>query len=265
MASSSRCTALIIAPPTIDIIAGTPRPGGPALFSGHALRLHGVEPLAFYPHPPGIYTALSAERRVGVKRLGAARAECRGPVFIHEYQRGGKRKTRLLEPPCPVDPAEALSYAEHSSPDFVLLSPLYGEEPGMAAELLGHKYRVYLDLQGYARAGLEPPRAPIAAAHASSDDMSLDEAAAASRRLGWLLYTTGESGGVILYRGNQVASLPKPIDKVRDPTGAGDVFTALTAYAVECRGLDILEAARWASQSVALALKSLGDALRGAR
>jgi len=263
LASSSPCRALIIAPPTLDIVGGAARPGGPALFAGHALAIHGAEPLAYYPHPPWLHETLKAESLAGVERLGAARAECRGPVFRHTYLSGGRRVSELLEPPCTLDPQGVLWAAAAASPRFILYSPLHGEDPGALAAL-AHRYRVYLDLQGYARAGVEPPRAPVAAAHASSDDYSLAEARALSEALGWLLYTEGEAGGVVLYRGSPAAAIPPPHTVLRDPTGAGDAFTALTAFAVECRGLGVAEAAGWAARSVALALKSLAGALRGA-
>jgi sugar/nucleoside kinase (ribokinase family) len=205
----------------------------------------------------------AVERDVGVERLGY-QAAGRGAVFRHVYGPRG-RVSEILGRPEGFRVEEVLRAVDEVRPDAVLISPVTGEEAGHAAALLAQRSDVRcvaLDVQGYVRGygGSWPgllPGARTLLVHMSSDDEGAGEALrwVAGRHL--LVYTRGAGPVTIAGPGGLSASLPGPSKIVRDPTGAGDIFTAI-ALAEWCSGAPVEEA-------VARALEKTPEALEEAR
>ena len=245
------CRALILAPPTLDVIGDSARLGGPALYAGIAFRVLGVEVSAFGPVGWMVQPFTWLELKVGIGRLGELEPNCAGPVFRHKYHRGGLRTSVLAEPGCVFDIQMALEAVSIYAPDVVLLSPVWGEDPCFTlARAAANLAPLYLDIQGYARAGYHVECGSglgARAIHVAREDASLVEALRIARIMGPVIYTLGEEGGSLLL-GKEQTGLPRPQVTVDDPTGAGDVFTATVAALVECGGMDLAEAATLASQ-----------------
>lgn len=83
---------------------------------------------------------------------------------------------------------------------------------------------------------------------------SEDEIAA---KANWLVTTLGAEGALVRGQGEAVRIAPVPIDKVQDPTGAGDAHRAGLIKGL-VNGLSMPEAARLGSVSASFALEKMG-------
>ncbi|MEM1597977.1 MAG: PfkB family carbohydrate kinase [Pyrobaculum sp.] len=148
------------------------------------------------------------------------------------------RRVRLVE-----RPARKITYVRG---DVVILSPVYDELAGAAVEAK----TVVADLQGYIRAGAEPPRADLV--HFSIDDVALDLAQLREFAKRWpaAVYTLGEDGAYVVREG-RIYYINSARIAVEEATGSGDVFLALLTYFHYIQGKDLLEAVCEASKYVA--------------
>ena len=228
--------ALIIASPTIDLVGGEIRPGGPGLYAGYALASIGYT--VFLHGPLGWLTGIveHVESRLGLHRVGFPAPWSMGAVFRLEETPGGKRATVLSMPPA-FDLQAVLDTVAELAPDLVILSPVYGEDCILASTI--YAGMLVVDLQGYSRAGLDcPVRGAIV--HLSAEDYGFSSIPHCSPRI--LVYTLGVRGALVV-DGCRWFSIPGPENVLEDSTGAGDVYTALFAHYYMATGGDALEAA----------------------
>ncbi len=229
--------ALIVAPPTIDIMENGLRPGGPGLYAGYALSRLGYS--VFLYGASGWLTRLveGVEARLGLRRIGYYTPWSMGAVFRLVHDRDGNKSAVPVSRPPALDVQSVLDVVNKVYPDLVILSPVYGEDCTLASTLGGHGMLV-VDVQGYSRAGLECPL-DARIVHVSVEDYGFHMLPGCQP--GIILYTLGVDG-VIVADGCRWLSIPGPDVILDDSTGAGDVFTALFSHHYLESG-DALEAA----------------------
>ncbi len=229
--------ALIVAPPTIDIMENGLRPGGPGLYAGYALSRLGYS--VFLYGASGWLTRLveGVEARLGLCRVGYYTPWSMGAVFRLVHDRDGNKSAVPVSRPPALDVQSVLDVVNKVYPDLVILSPVYGEDCTLASTLGGHGMLV-VDVQGYSRAGLECPL-DARIVHVSVEDYGFHMLPGCQP--GIILYTLGVDG-VIVADGCRWLSIPGPDVILDDSTGAGDVFTALFSHHYLESG-DALEAA----------------------
>ena len=227
--------ALVVSPPTIDVLEGGCRAGGPALYAGYAFRELGVEPYAVGPVGHATMEVVRVEWGLGIRRAGYMIA---GPGMVFEISYEGPSRTIRARSSVPViDTSPVLGVAGGIGYlDVALVSPVYGEEYGGLPLLLqGYSRMVALDVQGYSRRGLLYPWSigEVQVVHAS-------EGEAPYRPSAWLFLLTRGPGRVDVYMyGRLLGGVDPPGGVLEDPTGAGDAFTAaflgylLRGYGVE--------------------------------
>ncbi|BAN89630.1 ribokinase-like domain-containing protein [Aeropyrum camini] len=263
----TECRVLIVSPPTVDIVevrgGAVKKPGGPALYAGYAARTLGCRVYAIGPVGYDTLWTAAVESRLGVTRLGYLTAS-QGYVYHHKYGVRGKRVSRILGRPEPLDPVRVLEALGRGVYTVVLLSPLHGEDSGCLASYIYSNTGsiTAVDLQGYYRAYAQswsPPTARIASlAHLSSDDASQPPYKPLA---GLIIYTRGDKGGEVL--GPQgVSPIPPPPRLVEDPTGAGDVFTMVYSIMI-ARGETPSSAAEQAANTTPEILESIMQEIAG--
>lgn len=248
---------LVVSPPTIDVIGDRCRVGGPAVYAGAVFRRLGG--LAYAVGPVGFRTlgTVWVERRLGVWRLGYYYGG-EGLVFNIKYLGGGRRIVSLESSTNGLDPSVVLSASSGLGLlDAVLLSPLYGEEWGMLAPLLSARSRlVAVDVQGYVRAGLDPSPTSGGAVlvHASRGEVG--------EGLPILYYVeTDGPGDIILVERSGMRLVARPRGGLlRDPTGAGDAYTASLLYYL-LEGYPVEDSLELASEVVYSVLPSIQEEL----
>ncbi len=247
---------LVIAPPTIDLVEGEPRPGGPGLYAGLALSILGAKPTLAGPIGVETLPAVAAERRLGLERVGYPTTRP-GAVFSLTY-RGQERRVETIHRPPPIDHGEILKTLTRASWDMILLSPLSGEEAGHLLPLLWqYTGLVVVDAQGYHRVGLKKVLdAPglYQVLHASGQEAS------GLGHWGVLVETNGP-GKIRLATPWASWMLDPEGPRLADPTGAGDVFTAALALGL-LRGYSLPEAARKAAALVPVLLPRIQEAIK---
>ncbi|MCE4619713.1 MAG: PfkB family carbohydrate kinase [Desulfurococcales archaeon] len=241
---------LVVSPPTLDIINGECRAGGPSLYAGATIGALGWRAEAV--GPVGYVTLESAriERSLGVERLGY-RVDGPGFVFRLEYE-GSSRRVSQVGVPRVIDAGTVLSLAEGYY-EAVLISPVYGEEPGILPPLLaGRAGLAAVDVQGYYRVGLEAPGGErlVSISHSGEEEGGGPSSVYVN------IVTRGYGTVTIQYRGG-VASLRDPRGpRLGDPTGAGDAFTgALLVFLA--KGYAVEDAVVEASEVVASVLPDI--------
>ena len=247
---------LIVSPASTDIVltgrTARVRPGGPALYAGAAASLMGHEAYAYGGWGYENDCTVKAEEMAGVVRLGE-RSAGGGAVFVLDY-RGGERRVVLAGRP-PSVCAGVLAAYRRVDPDLVLVSPLYGDVCPGILPMLRAGALVAVDVQGYHRAGMKGQLLPGSAdvIHGSGE-----EARGLHRSAAPIIVETNGYGPVALsLRGVRVTVLERPPGpRLRDPTGAGDVFTLLLAIHLH-RGEPPLEAARLAAGGVPSLLRKV--------
>ena len=257
---------LVASPPTMDYMvyedSVVPRPGGPALYSSFGASMVGWRVYAVGPWGWETMATTRVEWELGVERLGY-QAAGRGAVFRHVYM-GNRRFSEILGRPEGFRVDELLRAIDEVKPDAILLSPITGEESGYVAELLAHRTDVKcvgLDVQGYVRGfgGVWEafiPEGRSYLVHISSDDTGEEgvwRAVGLMGSRGVLVYTRGP-GPVSLIIGGSELRLPGPARQVKDPTGAGDIFTTIT-LASYCESGDIVYAVKRALELTPEALE----------
>ncbi len=242
--------AIIVSPPSLDIIGEGYRAGGPSLYAGAALRLLGWEAYAVGPYGYCTSHVVALEEELGIHRLGYPVA---GPglVFRIEYT-GEGRRVELLHGVPGLDPQMVLHSLEDTGrPDIVLVSPLYGEEPGFLPGLLSSRYMTLVDVQGYARRGLHaliPARGGYQVLHASRDEVE------GVPRWGLVVLTDGPGRVEAYWNGARVHEYDPRGPLLDDPTGAGDAFTALVGAGL-ASGYTVEESVERAEEMVPLVLE----------
>ncbi len=217
--------ALIVAPPTIDIMDHGLRPGGPGLYAGYALSKLGYS--VFLYGASGWLTRLveGVEARLGLHRVGYYTPWSMGAVFRLVHKPDGNKSAVPVSRPPALDVQSVLNVVNRVDIDLILLSPVYGEDCSLASTLGGHAM-LAVDVQGYSRAGLDCPLdAPIV--HVSVEDYGFHMLPGCMH--GIVLYTLGVNG-VIVVDGCRWLSIPGPDVILDDSTGAGDAFTALFSH-----------------------------------
>jgi len=240
---------LVVSPPALDLLDAGARPGGPGLYAGAAFALMGGH--AYTVGPVGYCTlpVVAAERGFGVERLGYSVA---GPGYVNRlvYTGRGRMVSRVHGVPG-LDPGPVLAAAGRYWWDAVLVSPLAGEDHGVPRILQGYARLVALDVQGYARGGLEPwlVAGRVQVLHAGDGEPWRGDAAR-------IVTVTSGPGPVEVYVDGVLAGVYRPRTPIGDPTGAGDVFTGILLYGL-ARGLSPLEAVEQALDLVAPLLEEI--------
>lgn len=249
------CNALIVSPPTIDIVAIgdllVMRPGGPGLYAGFSLKIMGCEVSLLGPIGDETLKTIKMERELGLSRLWLP-APGPGFVFRLEYRDGGRR-TLFTGKREVLDPQVVLSAIRILDPDILVISPIYGElSPSDAVVACSAVAHCAVDVQGFVRAGLEAPqRVPIL--HASNDDMRYEDV---KRMRSQIIYYTRGSGPISALIGGKEIDISVPPVRLPDPTGAGDIFTAIAIYLIR-EGEDPLSAAEIAATMIPRVLEAL--------
>jgi len=248
----ARPSLLVVSPPALDLVSEGARPGGPGLYAGAAFTREGGRAAAVGPAGYCTLETVRVEERLGVPRLGYTVS---GPGHVNRlvYTGSGRRVDILYTPPA-LDPGEVAGGLAWGW-DAVLLSPLAGEDPGVARLLEGRVRVVAVDVQGYARAGVEPWLLydRILVVHAGDGEPWRPGA-------GRVVVVTRGPGPVDVYLDGSLAGRVYPEGALGDPTGAGDVFTALFLMGLLEDG-DPLSAARRAVERVPEALASIHESL----
>ena len=259
---------VVVSPPTLDLIRVGGRvytkPGGPALYGGFGARLVGVGVVSVGPVGYLTLESARAEALLGVSRGGYGTSSP-GFVFSHEYESGYRRSTVLHRGPA-MDPQRVIDVVDSARPDMALLSPIYGEEWGLLAEALRQMVDcMALDLQGYVRAGLGDRflgvvRGRYTLLHASDEDIGPGLLSRLHSN-GYIVYTAGTGPIRVIYgRGSIDVTVGGPKRVVKDPTGAGDVFTALALYRF-CSTWDIEEAVKYSVEKTPEVLEAVNTEL----
>ncbi len=245
---------LIVSSPTIDIIRGRCRAGGPSLYAGGLASLMGWEAYAIGPYGYSTYPTVMVEDSLGVRRTGYP-TPGRGLVFTIEYD-GDDRRIRMVGDPQVMDDGRVAGLARENAPyDAILISPVYGEEYGSVPPLLsGYARYTALDVQGYYRVGLPSPGGErlVSIVHLSEDE---GEGPATT----YVNIVTRGYGRVTIHYRDGLLELRDPQGPILDdPTGAGDAFTgALLIYL--SRGYTVEDAVVEASRSVSSILPLLHE------
>jgi len=248
----ARPSLLVVSPPALDLVSGRARPGGPGLYAGAAWAMEGGRAAAVGPAGYCTLETVRAEERLGAPRLGYVVA---GPGHVNRlvYTATG-RQVEIIHPAPALDPQEVAGSLAGGW-DAVLLSPLAGEDPGVARLLEGGARLVAVDVQGYARVGLEPWSlyGRLLVVHAGDGEPWRPGA-------GRVVVVTRGPGPVDVYVDGSLAGRVYPEGGVVDPTGAGDVFTSLFLLGFLEEG-DPVGAARRAVEGVPGALASIHERL----
>ncbi|MCE4616194.1 MAG: hypothetical protein F7C09_03910 [Aeropyrum sp.] len=262
---SGLCRALIVSPPTLDLIEGPwgseSRPGGPGIYAGVAFQRAGcaVDLVGAIGHLT--METVVVEKRLGFNRVGYYES-FDGYVFHHIYKAGG-RVSRLVTEPRPLDIIRLLDLLRDADYNIILYSPIYGEDSGYIPQYLSSNWRgvVALDIQGYARRwkdGWAPPSKRIASIiHVSSDDSFYPSECSSYITI----YTEGVRGGYVDICGGPRLGIPPPRKRLENPTGAGDVFTALVLVMLAIGGYSLKESLDRAVDLTAEVLKSANEVL----
>ena len=248
---------LVVSPPALDIEGGRARPGGPGVYAGGALALLGHRVAAVGPVGYCTLPVASFESLVGVERLGYPVV---GPGYVNELvYTGGGRIVRPLSRVPAFDPS-MVARASQDYWDAIIVSPLWGEDPGALLGLLHSSTRLLVvDVQGYARAGVEPWLLYRGIQILHAGDGEPWEPGSAS-----IVVATGGPGPVRVYWRGRLEGVYRPRPwRLRDPTGAGDVFTALLLDAI-LSGDTLEEAVGWALDMVGPVLERV-QAVAGER
>ena len=188
---------------------------------------------------------VKVEERLGVERIGY-HDNYEGLVFRIVYENRHRRiwletRKRTFEPSIILTQLRELGVI-----DAILLSPIYGEEWGSLQPLIAmHSRLTALDVQGYVRIGLDPvsSRGAIHIVHGSSDEID------GGFPVHYTVITDGP-GEIWLEKWGRVYHKMMPRGGVlRDPTGAGDGFTAALLYHL-LEGYPFEDAVEMASEAV---------------
>lgn len=238
------------------MIGGRCRAGGPALYAGGMFSKLGGR--AYSIGPVGYVTShvVPVEGYLGVERLGY-QAGYEGLVFRIDYE-GPYRRITLLTRGATFDHQAILSaLREVGFVDAILLSPIYGEDWGAVNSLLHGRSRLaLLDVQGYVRVGRDPVllRGSVGVVHGSSDEIQGSLPA-------YYTVVTDGPGRIRVWRSGNLLFETLPRGGVlRDPTGAGDSFSAALAFYL-LKGYPVEDAVRLASGDVYSLLPYIHDAL----
>jgi len=234
-----RVRVAVYAAPTVDLIDGVKRPGGPLLYAREASRL-----LPWAEALPG--------------------CEARPAVFEH-YVEGDKRSSRLIRPPGHCRPLTI-------DAEVGLIAPVADElsvDDTIRAALLHST--IVLDLQGFARLALSDgtvsnsgpvalsrasyvaSASRLAAVKASDEDLGKGLTLPTPPKGVGLVVTMGRRGAVLLYGGQCCWYRPgRGIDA--DTIGAGDMFSFyLAAFLAAGRSIDeaVREAVTYTEKALA--------------
>ena len=241
---------LVVSPPTLDLVDGVCRAGGPGLYAGATIGALGWRAEAIGPVGYATLESARIERSLGVERLGY---HVDGPGFIFrlEYE-GSSRRVSQVGVPRVIDASTVLSLADGYY-EAILVSPIYGEEPGILPPLLAGKARVVaVDVQGYYRVGLEAPGGErlVSLSHTGEEEGGGPSSVYVN------IVTRGYGAVTIRYRGGEAVMRDPRGPRLSDPTGAGDAFTgALLVFLSE--GYAVEDAVAEASGIVASVLPDI--------
>lgn len=247
--------ALVLSPPTLDLLPSGARPGGPGLYTGLALKKLGARPSLAGPIGYMTRETVELERSLGLERLGYHTTHP-GAVFRLEYTPQGRR-VHTLHPPPGMDTVEAARALSQAWWDAVILSPLAGEEAGAVLRLLWQHTRLtVVDVQGYHRAGL---KAALGGAGLYQVLHASQEEAEDLKPAGVMVVTNGLEPIRVYTPWAQLRVDPvgPPLE---DPTGAGDVFTGALALGL-LRGMELGEAVEWAASTVPRLLPGIHEVI----
>ena len=241
---------LVVSPPTLDLIDGRCRAGGPGLYAGVTIRVLGWRAEAVGPVGYVTLESVRVERSLGVERLGY-QVDGPGFVFRIEYEDSSRRVSQVGVPRV-IDTSAVLSLADGYY-EAVLVSPVYGEEPGTLPPLLaGRAGLVAVDVQGYYRVGLGAPGGErlVSLSHTGEEEGEGPSSVYVN------VMTRGYGTVTVQYRGGEEFLRDPRGPRLSDPTGAGDAFTgALLVLLAE--GYAVEDAVAEASEVVASVLPDI--------
>lgn len=245
--------------------------GGVPLYAGLTLRRHGIT-VRVVSHACREHAA-EIQRVLGdadVVWLGGRDMQC--TEFVNTIGPGDARSQELRSVAPPIR-ASDLRGALGEQP-LVYVAPLHGQD--VAEDVLtlleGLRSRVVLDVQGLVRSGrigvveseVSPMLAPAlnAASIVKASEIELEvvsdalgvDASGIVHRFGVeeLIVTAAASGGRVYTPAAPPYAFPaRPVAKVRDPTGAGDVFLAAYLIGRRSTGLTIEAACAGAAEQAA--------------
>lgn len=245
----------VVAPPTLDFIGGACRAGGPAVYAGGVFAGLGGTVTAVGPFGYLTGAVVRVEEELGVRRAGYP-VPGPGLVFELEY-RGPVRTATPLTEPVALDPQVVLEYLDaHAYFDAVLLDPVYGEDWGGLQPLLSRYARLSgVDVQGYVRVGLDPValRGSAQLAHGSRGELS-------GGTMALLTVVTDGPGRITLIESRGPVATVNPVrGMLRDPTGAGDAYTAALLHHI-LEGYTLGDSLVYASETVVSRLPLIHEA-----
>lgn len=239
------CRALVISPPTLDMVVFGGRfklrVGGPGLYGGLAFKMMGCDVGLVGPVGYETLRTTWVEGKLGLHRIGYV-SPGEGFLFTLTYANMGSRRfTSFSGRVQALDPTVVLGTLRDYNPQLVLISPVYGEiSEGLASYICGNVVYCALDLQGFTRVNYVLRGSRFRVVHVSDDDMDYEEVRGLKASV--IYYTRGIRSVSVVLEGVE-HRVDGPTVIVEDPTGAGDVFTAITLYNLY-RGFDPVEAAR---------------------
>jgi len=253
---------LILGSLTLDFIEGVTRAGGPGLYGGIVASLLGCKALVLGPLGCEDQRILATLKKFSIDYLGPVTVGC-GYRFVHKYLGNGRRFSKVICRPRPLSFSDFRNLNRRL--DGILISPVGCEIPPWIVEWVYNNLSfdaLFLDAQGLIRCYGDLWRILLptlnAFYHVSDDDLDVFE----PMKRGVVCFTRGVRGGVVFLEGKPSLKLPPPRRLVKDPTGAGDVFTtiALCSY---LEGYSISEAFEIASREVEKYLPLVREALDG--
>jgi sugar/nucleoside kinase (ribokinase family) len=256
---------LVIGHVCLDETPAGPRLGGTVAYAALAARGQGCRVAVVTSAAPALELAAHLPG-IALQRVAAATTT----RYRNEYYAGGRRQT-LCARAAPLTladlpPAWRQATIVHLAP---VAQELAAEEfvPALrrTTRFLGATPQGWL--RGWGADGVVVPQpcadlprhlAPLDAVVVSEEDLAADPGCAARlAAAGPLVALTRGAAGVRLFQRERVIDLPACPARVRDPTGAGDVFAAVWFIQLAA-GVEATAAARYAASAAACAIEHEG-------
>ncbi len=258
---------LIVGSPTLDYIlfnSGTEirRYGGPGIYDVLASYYLGDNIIPYIVGVVGreTFPTLKIISDYGGVWSGVFYPYNDGLVFRHYYK--NMERYTILVGSYSVTPIDlVISEIRRINPDIVIISPVHGEiAPQLPSILYSSSSSpcVFLDIQGFHRVRITDSllRNPAAFIHASEDEIE-----GLYNVVDSIIIETNSAGPIHLVSRTDRVFASKALGELKDPTGAGDVFTFL--YAVSyCNDYDVNKAVSWANNMTFKILPSLNDLVK---